>query len=126
MNKNAEAVKNAYARKEEIAVKVYAGALELEVIEQQFKDHHKAGHFDPRGKRLSPGKLDALYVRQGGLEDAQQELPAEAADLQKYIDRLLDPEGAWPVGMWDDQERRLLCAEQRANISRYTGVKKFL
>lgn len=120
MNKNAEAIKSAYARKEQIAVLLYKGAVILEEIEQ---DLSKRSVWQ---RPLTGRQLFDLDYRKGKLEDAQQELPAEAEDLQKYIDRLLDPEAEWPAGKWDDQERRLLCAEQRKNISHYTGVKKFL
>lgn len=111
MNKNAKAIKDAIERRVIIAGLIVEGAIELEKIDFAL-DSYAMGV-----QGLSRKQHDDLEYRKGVLEDAQAELPAESDDLQSYVDKLLDPEAAWPDE--DEQSRDWLCMYQRERIARY-------
>lgn len=118
MNKNAKAIKAAIDRRLDIAVILYKGAVDLERIDKAL-----AETWFGRPKVYGPA-LDRLNIRKGRLEDEQAEFTGESEDLQKYVDKLLDPKSAWPE--FDTEERKVLCRGERENIARYTKGKGFL
>jgi hypothetical protein len=115
MNKNAKAIKDAIERRVLIAGLIAEGAVELEEIDFKLDSDAYGTH------RVTRHRREVLEVRKGKLEDAQQELPDESEKLQSYVDKLLDPEAAWPdEAGWVIE---YLCERARENIAEFCDPK---